>query len=95
MLGRLENAAGRQRRFVADASHELRSPLVAIRTTLQVGLAHPDRVPWPEIAERAGQQSDRLEALIQQLLFLARVDVHQLTASSSSGCHATSPAPGG
>lgn len=43
MLARLEDAAHRQRRFVADASHELRSPLAAIRTTLEVGLAHPDR----------------------------------------------------
>jgi signal transduction histidine kinase len=83
MLVRLENSAGRQRRFVADASHELRSPLAAIRTTLEVGLAHRDRAPWPEIAERAAQQSNRLEALIQQLLLLARADEHQLAASAS------------
>jgi signal transduction histidine kinase len=83
MLVRLENSAGRQRRFVADASHELRSPLAAIRTTLEVGLAHRDRAPWPEIAERAAQQSTRLEALIQQLLLLARADEHQLAASAS------------
>ncbi len=83
MLVRLENSAGRQRRFVADASHELRSPLAAIRTTLEVGLAHRDRVPWPEIAERAARQSDRLETLIGQLLLLARADEHQLTARTS------------
>jgi signal transduction histidine kinase len=83
LLVRLENSAGRQRRFVADASHELRSPLAAIRTTLEVGLAHRDRAPWPEIAERAAQQSNRLEALIQQLLLLARADKHQLAASGS------------
>ncbi|MFG1645639.1 ATP-binding protein [Amycolatopsis sp. NPDC049252] len=83
MLGRLENSAGRQRRFVADASHELRSPLAAIRTTLEVGLAHRDRAPWPEIAERAARQSDRLETLIGQLLLLARADEHQLAARSS------------
>ena len=50
MLARLEDSAARQRRFVADASHELRSPLTAIRTGLEVGLSHPDRAPWPEIA---------------------------------------------
>ena len=61
-------AACRQRRFVADASHELRTPLAAIRTTLDVGLAYPDRAPWPVMAERAIQQSARLEELIQQLL---------------------------
>jgi signal transduction histidine kinase len=74
MLERLDAAARRQRRFVADASHELRSPLAAIRTTLEVGLAHPDRAPWPIIAERAVQQSNRLEGLVQQLLLLAKAD---------------------
>jgi len=80
MLTRLDDAAQRQRRFVADASHELRSPLAAIRTTLEVGLAHPDRAPWPTIAERAAQQSSRLEDLIQQLLLLAKADEQQISA---------------
>jgi signal transduction histidine kinase len=81
MLGRLDEAATKQRRFVADASHELRSPLSAIRTTLEVGLAHPDMAPWPTIAERAAQQSARLEDLIQQLLLLAKADEHQLAVA--------------
>jgi signal transduction histidine kinase len=80
MLSRLEDSARRQRRFVADASHELRSPLAAIRTSLEVGLAHPDRAPWPVIAERAAQQSIRLEELIQQLLLLAKGDEQQLSS---------------
>ncbi|HZX04285.1 ATP-binding protein [Kribbella sp.] len=80
MLMRLEDSASRQRRFVADASHELRSPLAAIRTTLEVGLAHPDEAPWPVIAERAAQQSTRLQDLIQQLLLLAKADERQLAA---------------
>ncbi len=71
MLRRLDDSARTQRRFVADASHELRSPLAAIRTTLEVGLAHPETAPWPTIAHRAAQQSQRLEALIQQLLLLS------------------------
>jgi signal transduction histidine kinase len=78
MLHRLDAAATKQRRFVADASHELRSPLAAIRTTLEVGLAHPDMAPWPVIAERAAQQAERLEELIQQLLLLAKADERQL-----------------
>jgi signal transduction histidine kinase len=80
MLGRLDDSARRQRRFVADASHELRTPLAAIRTTLDVGLAYPDRAPWPVIAERAATQSARLEELIQQLLLLAKADERQLSA---------------
>jgi signal transduction histidine kinase len=78
MLARLDDSAIRQRRFVADASHELRSPLAAIRTTLEVGLAHPDRAPWPDIARRAARQTVRLEELVQQLLLLAKADDRQL-----------------
>lgn len=81
MLARLDGSARRQRRFVADASHELRSPLAAIRTSLEVGLAHPDTAPWPEIARRAARQSERLEYLVQQLLVLAKSDDQRLAAS--------------
>ncbi|MEN3304212.1 MAG: hypothetical protein V7603_414 [Micromonosporaceae bacterium] len=80
MLARLEDSTRKQRRFVADASHELRSPLAAIRTSLEVGLAHPDKAPWPVIAERAMRQSVRLEDMIEQLLLLARADERQLAA---------------
>ena len=102
MLARLEDAAARQRRFVADASHELRSPLTAIRTGLEVGLAHPDRAPWPQIAGRAVRQSQRLEDLIAELLVLAKADAHQLAARRQpvdlaallADLAAATPAPG-
>ena len=74
MLGRLEDSAARQRRFVADASHELRTPVTAIRTTLEVGLAHPDQAPWPELAARATAEAARLQRLVDALLVLARAD---------------------
>jgi signal transduction histidine kinase len=82
MLARLDAAATKQRRFVADASHELRSPLAAISTTLEVGLAHPDVAPWPTIAERAMEQSARLQKLIDQLLLLAKADEQGLAAKA-------------
>ena len=102
MLARLDEAAARQRRFVADASHELRSPLTAIRTGLEVGLAHPDRAPWPQIAHRAVRQSQRLEQLIAQLLVLAKADAHRLAARRQpvdlaallADLRAATPAPG-
>src|SRR5207342_3218790 len=47
---------------------------------LEVGLSHPDRAPWPEIARRAVRQSQRLEQLIAQLLVLAKADAAQLGA---------------
>ena len=80
MLERLDHSSTKQRRFAADASHELRTPLAAIRTTLEVGLAHPDAAPWPAIAERAIAQSGRLEALIRQLLLMAKADEGMLLA---------------
>ena len=102
MLARLEDSAVRQRRFVADASHELRSPLTAIRTGLEVGLSHPDRAPWPEIAGRAVRQSQRLEQLIAELLVLAKADAHPLAARRQpvdlaallADLAAATPAPG-
>ncbi|MFJ9034671.1 ATP-binding protein [Streptomyces sp. NPDC102274] len=74
MLERLEDSATRQRRFVADASHELRTPLAAVRTSLEVGLAYPDRAPWPELAERAVTETARLQRLVDSLLLLTRAD---------------------
>jgi signal transduction histidine kinase len=101
MLARLEDSARRQRRFVADASHELRSPLTAIRSGLEVGLAHPDRAPWPKIAERTVKQATRLEDLINDLLLLAKSDGEKAAARQQrvplapllAGIKATTAAP--
>jgi signal transduction histidine kinase len=78
MLARLEDSATRQRRFVADASHELRTPLASVRTSLEVGLAHPDRAPWPELAGRAVTETARMQHLVDALLLLARADDNAL-----------------
>lgn len=74
MLGRLEAAAARQRSFIADASHELRSPLASLRTQLEVTAAHPDGVDAAAAAEEALVDVLRLEALTTDLLALARLD---------------------
>lgn len=80
MLGRLENSAARQRRFVSDASHELRTPVTAIRTSMEVGLAHPDQAPWPELATRVVTEAARLQRLVDDLLLHARADDDTLVA---------------
>lgn len=74
MLDRLDRSARRQRRFVADASHELRSPLATARTTLDVALAKPTGADWPAVAARVQAEHDRLERLVDDLLLLARHD---------------------
>jgi signal transduction histidine kinase len=74
MLARLGEAVRRQREFVSDASHELRSPIASLRAQLEVALAHPQRADWPAVAESALAEGLRLEALVADLLLLARLD---------------------
>lgn len=60
MLDRLDNAAGAQRRFVSDASHELRSPLASVKATVEVAKAHPELTSWPHVADVVLEETDRL-----------------------------------
>nr|WP_184830068.1 ATP-binding protein [Jiangella mangrovi] len=74
MLGRLDAAAARQRAFVADAAHELRSPIAALRTELEVALAHPDAVDPHDTAREALVEVERMGRLVDDLLVLAHLD---------------------
>jgi signal transduction histidine kinase len=78
MLARLEQAQARQRRLVADASHELRSPVAAIRQHAEVALAHPDRTIASELAATVLAEDLRLQRLAEDLLLLTRADEHSL-----------------
>jgi signal transduction histidine kinase len=74
MLHRLDAARARQRAFVADAAHELRSPLTNMRTELEVAQRLPDDTDWPELAEDLLADVQRLSRLVDDLLLLARSD---------------------
>jgi signal transduction histidine kinase len=74
MLGRLEAASTQQRRFVSDASHELRSPVAAIRADLEVALAEGGAADWPGVARAVLAEESRLEGLLADLLILASGD---------------------
>jgi signal transduction histidine kinase len=76
MLDRLERARTRERRFAADASHELRSPIAAIRQHAEVALGHPEL--GAGLAETVHAESLRMQALVDDLLLLARADEHSL-----------------
>jgi signal transduction histidine kinase len=78
MLARLEDASQRQRDFVADASHELQSPIGSLRTQIEVALQQPDD-DWPAVVRGLLDDTDQMERLVGDLLFLAR---------SSSGAQA-------
>jgi signal transduction histidine kinase len=74
MLDRLQLAGERQRRFVADASHELKSPLAAVQAELEVALAHPGQADWTATATRLLAEDHRMERLVADLLFLSQCD---------------------
>lgn len=71
MLGRLEAASDRQRRFVSDAAHELRSPLASIRTQVEVARRLGD---FEDTAEGVLDDIERLSRLVDDMLLLARLD---------------------
>ncbi len=72
MLGRLDASARSQRQFVADASHELRSPVAAIRTVMEVSATTP--TDPDEVRADVLHETQRLEGLVDGLLALARRD---------------------
>jgi signal transduction histidine kinase len=74
MLDRLETSAGQQREFVADASHELQSPLARLRTQLEVASAHPGTTDWAQVTAALLADSAEMEGLVRDLLFLAKDD---------------------
>lgn len=74
MLERLDRSRQAQRRFVSNASHELRSPLAAIRQHAQVAARYPEAVPPADLARVVDDEAERMQSLVAGLLLLARVD---------------------
>ncbi|MER6619279.1 HAMP domain-containing sensor histidine kinase [Streptomyces sp. NPDC000931] len=77
-LAALEASVERQRRFVADASHELRSPIASLRTQLEVAAAHPELLDL----DGAVEDTVRLQHLAADLLLLARLDAGERPADA-------------
>ena len=78
LLARLQEALHRERGFVADAGHELRTPLAILRAELELA-ARPgrSREALVDAINEAGAETDRLIRLAEDLLLLARADNHQ------------------
>jgi len=74
MLARLQIASQRQRDFVADASHELRSPLSTIVAAAEIAEVSSDPRRLQKLAVTVGSEAKRMQALIADLLDLARLD---------------------
>jgi signal transduction histidine kinase len=74
MLERLERAQQVQQQFVADASHELRSPVASLATTAEFHLPHPQPGDVRAFPTAVLEEARRLQRLVDDLLVLARVD---------------------
>lgn len=79
MLERLEASAEEHYQFVADASHELKSPVAAIRTMVEVAMANPGLVDFEVLLDDLLHEDMRLEMLVGDLLTLARHDEQGLS----------------
>ncbi|WP_285589736.1 ATP-binding protein [Herbidospora sp. NBRC 101105] len=73
-LDRLEVAYQQLRRFTQDASHDLRTPITAMRAQLEEALMHPDSTDWPTMSTEVLAGVERLQAIVTDLLTLARLD---------------------
>ena len=80
MLERLEGSVDNQRRFIANAAHELRTPLAIQRAAIQIGLDSPSPQRLAQVREELLEVNRRNERLINGLLLLAQAD-HGLEAT--------------
>lgn len=71
---RLRDLFERQSQFIADAAHELRTPLAALKARVELGLRAQEPPAWRATLEDAAQHTDKLTHLANQLLSLARIE---------------------
>ncbi|MFI5635667.1 sensor histidine kinase [Streptomyces sp. NPDC051664] len=76
-LDQLHRAVNRLKTFTSDASHELRGPLTTLRARMEIAMMFPEKADWPLVVDESLSDATRLEEIVQDLLFLARLDMRQ------------------
>ena len=84
MLDRIESSTKRMKRFVSDASHELRSPISSIRAELEVAQLHPEATDIPSALEAALTEAERMQRIVADLLTLAKIDENAIVPKFDS-----------
>ncbi len=79
MLARLQASDHEQRRFVSDASHELRSPLATLSAGVEIAASDPSGAMWLQMQDVLAQETARMSYLVESLLTLAKANDHGLT----------------
>jgi signal transduction histidine kinase len=74
MLARIDDSSRRQREFVSDASHELRSPITSMHTALEVASLHPGTTSVPQLSSELLRETTRMQNMVNALLLLARLE---------------------
>ncbi len=74
MLDRLQSSDREQRRFVSDASHELRSPLATLSASVEIASADPSGAAWLQMQDVLSGETARMRYLVDDLLTLAKAD---------------------
>lgn len=88
LLERVQQAVRRERQFIADASHELRSPLTVFRGELSVALSRPRTAQdYQETLAQLDESAGEMSALVEDLLLLARTDAPR-AGESAPACDA-------
>ena len=78
MLARVEEAMAEQRRFISDASHELKSPVAATRIMLEAARSHPEAIDQKALLGDLTYENERMGGIVGNLLLLAQHDENGL-----------------